>query len=56
MHVPCGLGEDTGLPVGVQLVSPMFKDDVMFSVAAQLEKTYGVAPVAPRFSADKAGE
>lgn len=56
MHVPCGLGEETGLPVGVQLVSPQFKDDVMFSAAAVLEEAYGVAPVAPRFAAEKAGE
>ena len=55
MHVPCGLGEDTGLPVGVQLVSPQFEDARMFSAAAVLEAAYGVAPVAPRF-AEKAGE
>ena len=33
MNVPCGLGKDTGLPVGVQLICPQFKDVNMFRAA-----------------------
>lgn len=51
MHVPCRLGEDTGLPLGVQLVSPQFKDDVMFRAAAALEAAFGQQGVAPAFRA-----
>ena len=53
MSVPVGLGADTGLPVGVQLMSPAFKDEQMFRVAAEIERLYGAAQVAPDF---KAGE
>ena len=56
MSMPCGLGRDTGLPIGVQLMSPQFKDENMFRVAMALEKEYGTAPVAPEFSDGKAGE
>ena len=55
MSMPCGLGADTNLPVGVQLQSPQFKDENMFRAAAVLEQVYGKAPVAPAFAA-KAGE
>ena len=51
MSVPCGLGEESHLPIGVQLVCPHFKDGDMFCAAAALERAYGVAPVAPDFSA-----
>ena len=49
MSVPCGLGSDSNLPVGVQLISPAFKDENMFRVAAELEREYGKAAVAPDF-------
>ncbi|BAK45121.1 Asp-tRNA(Asn)/Glu-tRNA(Gln) amidotransferase subunit GatA [Eggerthella sp. YY7918] len=49
MSLPVGLGTDTGLPVGVQLISPQFKDENMLRVAAALETVYGPAPVAPLF-------
>ena len=55
MSMPCGLGADTSLPVGVQLQSPQFKDENMFRAAAVLEQAYGKAPIAPAFAA-KAGE
>lgn len=55
MSVPVGLGTQTQLPVGVQLISPAFKDANMFRVAGTLESIYGPAPVAPQF-AGKAGE
>ncbi len=51
MSVPCGLGAESGLPIGVQLVSPQFKDVNMFRAAAALEAAYGAAPVAPAFQA-----
>ena len=50
MSMPCGLGADTGLPIGVQLQSPQFKDENMFRAAAVLEQVYGKAPIAPRFA------
>lgn len=56
MSFPVGLGAQSGLPVGVQLISPAFKDENMFKVAAALETVYGAAPVAPAFSDGKAGE
>lgn len=55
MSMPVGLGADTGLPIGAQLISPAFKDQNMLRVAAALETVYGPAPIAPAF-APKAGE
>lgn len=49
MSMPVGLGAETQLPVGVQLISPAFKDENMLRVAAALEQEYGPAPVAPAF-------
>lgn len=50
MSMPCGLGSDTGLPVGVQLISAAFRDQDMLRVAAALEQEYGPASVAPDFA------
>ena len=50
MSVPVGLGADTHLPVGVQLIGPQFKDENMFRAAAALEQVYGKAPLAPEFA------
>ena len=47
MTVPVGLGADTGLPVGVQVIAPQFKDANMLRVGAALEQAYGPAPIAP---------
>ena len=55
MSVPAGLGLDSNLPVGVQLIAPQFRDENMFRVAAALELVYGKAPIAPLF-AESAGE
>ncbi len=49
MSVPCGVGRESGLPIGVQLISPAFKDENMFRVAAALELEYGKAQVARDF-------
>ena len=56
MTVPVGLGSQTGLPVGVQIIAPQFKDANMLRVAAALEQAYGTASVAPEFAGEKAGE
>ena len=56
MSVPVGLGAQTGMPVGVQLVAPLFKDENMLRVGAALETVYGRAGVAPAFADGKAGE
>lgn len=65
--VPVGLGEDSGLPVGAQLVAPAFADERLIAFGAALERaSVGVwgaretsdtvgAPVAPAF-AGKGGE
>ncbi len=50
MSLPVGLGADSGLPVGVQLIAPQFKDENMFRAAAALEQVYGKAPIAPAFA------
>jgi aspartyl-tRNA(Asn)/glutamyl-tRNA(Gln) amidotransferase subunit A len=50
MSLPAGLGADTHLPVGVQLIGPQFKDENMFRAAAALEQVYGKAPLAPAFA------
>ena len=56
MSMPCGLGAETGMPVGVQIIAPAFRDENMLRVAAALEQKYGPAPVAPAFADGKAGE
>lgn len=56
MSMPVGLGADAGMPVGVQLISPAFKDENMLRAAAALETVYGTAPVAPAFADGKDGE
>lgn len=56
MSMPVGLGADSGMPVGVQLITPAFKDENMFRVASALETVYGATPVAPAFADGKVGE
>ena len=56
MSMPVGLGADSGMPVGVQLISPAFKDENMLRAAAALETVYGAASVAPAFADGKDGE
>jgi len=40
MSLPVGLGKTSGLPVGVQVIGPQFKDENIFRVAAALESCY----------------
>ena len=56
MSMPLGLGADSGMPIGGQLIAPPFKDENMLRVAAALEREYGSAPIAPGFADGKAGE
>ena len=44
MTLPIELGEDSGLPVGLQIVAPQFRDENMLRVAAALEKCYEDVP------------
>ena len=44
--VPVGVGADSGLPVGAQLVGPAFQDDKLLRIASSLQEAYGPAPVA----------
>lgn len=46
INVPVGFGEDTGLPVGVQLVGPAFKDAELLRYAWALEQCYDPVCVA----------
>ena len=50
MNMPIGLGAQSQLPVGAQIIAPAFKDENMIRVAAALERMYGSAPVAPAFA------
>jgi aspartyl-tRNA(Asn)/glutamyl-tRNA(Gln) amidotransferase subunit A len=43
MSVPCGLSPDDGLPVGLQVMAPALRDDLMYRVAAAYE---AAAPLA----------
>ena len=44
MTLPIELGEDSGLPVGLQIVAPQFRDENMLRVAAALERCYEDVP------------
>ena len=41
MSVPSGLAEDTGLPVGLQIMAPRHGDDRLYKVGAAYEKVRG---------------
>jgi aspartyl-tRNA(Asn)/glutamyl-tRNA(Gln) amidotransferase subunit A len=42
ISVPCGKDED-GLPIGIQVVAPQFRDDLVLRVSAAIEKGYAPA-------------
>ncbi len=46
ISVPCGLTKDK-LPVGVQLISPPFKEDLLLNVAYAYERARGPSPACP---------
>jgi amidase len=46
--LPVGVGED-GLPLGVQVIGPRFREDACLAAAAAIEAALGtVAPIEPR--------
>ena len=45
--LPVGLGEESGLPIGLQIIGPQFKDSNIMRVAAALEATYDIPRLAP---------
>ncbi|MDO4399981.1 MAG: Asp-tRNA(Asn)/Glu-tRNA(Gln) amidotransferase subunit GatA [Coriobacteriia bacterium] len=47
MSVPVGFGADSGLPVGVQLIVPAFRDENMLRVAAAIESAIGQRGLSP---------
>jgi aspartyl-tRNA(Asn)/glutamyl-tRNA(Gln) amidotransferase subunit A len=49
MSLPVGLGKDSMLPVGVQLIGPAFKDENMLRVGVALEECYDNSGLAPGF-------
>jgi aspartyl-tRNA(Asn)/glutamyl-tRNA(Gln) amidotransferase subunit A len=56
LSLPVGLGETSGLPVGVQVIGPQFKDENIIRVASALESCYPhIGRLAPLASADTTG-
>ena len=55
LSLPVGLGEDRGLPVGVQIIGPQFKDQNIIRVAAALESCYDISRLAPLATAAWSG-
>ena len=55
LSLPVGLGEDSGLPVGVQIIGPQFKDQNIIRVAAALESCYDISRLAPLATAAGSG-
>jgi aspartyl-tRNA(Asn)/glutamyl-tRNA(Gln) amidotransferase subunit A len=47
MSVPCGLSPDDGLPVGLQIMAPALRDDLMYRVAAAYEAAAPMTEVPP---------
>jgi aspartyl-tRNA(Asn)/glutamyl-tRNA(Gln) amidotransferase subunit A len=44
MSLPVGLGADSGLPVGLQLMGPAFSEETMLGAAHCLEQTLPSLP------------
>ncbi len=55
MSLPAGLGADTGLPVGLQIVGPQFGDLAIFQVAAELERIRKVQKLPDAYAAARGG-
>jgi aspartyl-tRNA(Asn)/glutamyl-tRNA(Gln) amidotransferase subunit A len=52
LSLPVGLGRDSGLPIGVQIIGPQFRDENIIRVAAALESCYDIPRLAPLGSED----
>lgn len=53
LSVPCGLGSESGMPVGLQLIGPAFSEAALFSLASAVERaapSRGVRPPEPSAS------
>ncbi|MGI6032924.1 MAG: Asp-tRNA(Asn)/Glu-tRNA(Gln) amidotransferase subunit GatA [Coriobacteriales bacterium] len=48
MNLPIALGEDSGLPIGLQIVGPQFRDELILRVGAALESVRKVPTLAVR--------
>jgi aspartyl-tRNA(Asn)/glutamyl-tRNA(Gln) amidotransferase subunit A len=46
MNLPVAFGEDSGLPIGLQIVGPQFCDDLILRVGSALESSCDIARVA----------
>jgi aspartyl-tRNA(Asn)/glutamyl-tRNA(Gln) amidotransferase subunit A len=40
ISVPCGSGSESGLPVGLQVLGPMFGEPAILKVAAAVERLF----------------
>jgi aspartyl-tRNA(Asn)/glutamyl-tRNA(Gln) amidotransferase subunit A len=40
ISVPCGLADEDGLPVGLQVMAPQLADDRLYRVAAAVEAAF----------------
>ena len=47
MNLPIALGRDSGLPIGLQIVGPQFRDELILRVGAALEREVNIARIAP---------
>ncbi|MDR1082809.1 MAG: Asp-tRNA(Asn)/Glu-tRNA(Gln) amidotransferase subunit GatA [Coriobacteriales bacterium] len=55
LSLPVGLGKTSGLPLGVQITGPQFKDENIIRVAAALESCYpNIARLAPSLGEKRA--
>ena len=48
MNLPIAFGSQTGMPVGLQIIGPQFRDDIILRVAAALEAVRKVPTLAVR--------
>ena len=48
MSLPVALGQDTGLPIGLQIIGPQFRDELILRVGAALEAVRKVPTLATR--------
>jgi aspartyl-tRNA(Asn)/glutamyl-tRNA(Gln) amidotransferase subunit A len=47
LSLPIGLGDESGLPLGLQIIGPQLRDENIFQVASALEATYEIDRLAP---------
>ena len=53
MSLPVALGEDSKLPIGLQIVGPQFHDEVILRVGAALETLTDIPRIAPLEKGDR---